>query len=239
MGKDRSQTSRFEQKYIITEDLALQIRDFVGPHLELDENAVGRANYSYPVHTLYLDSADLKLYWGAIDRDKSRFKLRLRYYDDKPDAPVFLEIKQRMSTYRMKKRAAVRRDLVDRLLAGHRPEPSYLVSNDLEYLSALEEFCERMRHIDARPRIHIGYLREAYMPHDDNSTRLTLDREVRVEPEPAARLSTTMQSPAPLWGEDVVLELKYTHGLPVWFRDLMSTFNLRLCGAAKYVDAVA
>ena len=79
MAQDRFQGSRFEQKYITTEETALQIRDYVRAHLELDEHAVGKPNFSYPVHSLYLDSHDLKLYWATINGDKNSFKMRLRF----------------------------------------------------------------------------------------------------------------------------------------------------------------
>src|SRR4030095_14702578 len=151
MGKDRMQASRFEQKYMISEEKALQIRDFVRAHLELDENAAGRPNYSYSVHSLYLDSDDWKLYWGTINSDRNRFKLRLRFYDDNPTTPVFLEIKQRVNTCRTKKRVSVRRDVIDQLLAGDAPKPSHLTSKDPQHLAVLSECCERMREIGARP----------------------------------------------------------------------------------------
>ncbi|MCI0351084.1 MAG: polyphosphate polymerase domain-containing protein [Acidobacteriales bacterium] len=239
MAKDKMQASRFEQKYIITEEAALQIRDFVRSYLELDENGVGKPNYSYPVHSLYLDSDDLKLYWSTINGDKNRFKLRLRFYNNNPDTPVFFEIKRRMNNCIMKRRGGVRRDAVDWLLGGQMPEPSHLVSKDPKHLHALQEFCHLMHQIRARPKVHIGYLREAYVPHDDNSARLTMDREVRSEPELAARLSTKMEHPILVWGKDVVLELKFTNRFPDWFRDLVRIFGLRQCGAAKYVDGVA
>jgi hypothetical protein len=239
MAKDRIQASRFEQKYIISEEMAVQIRDYVSSWLELDEHGTGRPNYSYPVHSLYLDSDDLKLYWGTINGDKNRFKLRLRFYDDNPDAPVFLEIKQRMNKCYTKKRAAGRRDGVDQLLAGQKPEPSHLTWQDPEYLSALKGFCELMRALHARPKVHVGYFREAYMPRDDNSARLTMDRQVRGEPELKVQLSTTMLNPTFVWGQDVVLELKFIDRFPDKFRDLVRIFGLRQCGAAKYVDAVA
>ena len=38
MAVDKLQTSRFELKYIIQEEQALQIRDYVRSYLELDEN---------------------------------------------------------------------------------------------------------------------------------------------------------------------------------------------------------
>jgi len=34
----------------------LRIREYVAEYLQLDENGVGNPSYSYPVHSLYLDS---------------------------------------------------------------------------------------------------------------------------------------------------------------------------------------
>jgi hypothetical protein len=239
MAKDKLQASRFELKYIIPEETALQIRDYVRSYLELDENGVGKPNYSYPVHSLYLDSDDLKLYWATINGEKNRFKLRIRFYNNNPETPVFFEIKRRMNNCIMKKRGSVRREAVPRLLAGHMPEPSFLVSKEAKHMFAVQDFCRLTQEIGAKPKVHIGYYREAYVPHDDNSARLTMDREVRSEPELTPRLNTKMLRPILVWGKDVVLELKFTNRFPEWFRDLVRVFGLRQCGAAKYVDGVA
>jgi hypothetical protein len=239
MGTDKMQTSRYEQKYIITDDVALQIREFVRSYLELDENGVGKPNFSYPVHSLYLDSADLKTYWDTINGNKNRYKLRLRFYNSHPDSPVFFEIKSRMNNCIQKQRGGVLRSAVDEILAGRMPAPSDLVSKDPKHVVALQNFSRRMMEIDARPKVHIAYYREAYVPHDDNSARLTMDREVRSEPEPTTVLSTDMNKPILVWGHDVVLELKFTNRFPDWFRELVRIFGLRQCGAAKYVDGVA
>jgi hypothetical protein len=239
MARDKLQASRFEQKYIITEEVALQIRDFVGSYLELDENGVGKPNFSYPVHSLYLDSDDLKLYWKTINGEKNRFKLRLRFYNNHPDAPVFFEIKRRMNNCIMKQRGGVRRDAVDRILGGQMPSPGDLISKEPKHELALLRFVELMQDVQARPKAHIAYYREAYVPHDDNSARLTMDREVRAAAELTARLTTDMDQPVLVWGRDVVLELKFTNRFPDWFGQLVRIFSLRQCGAAKYVDGVA
>lgn len=243
--RDKLQASRFELKYIISEETAQQVRDFVRAYLELDENGVGKPNYSYPVHSLYLDSDDLKTYWSTINGDKNRFKLRLRFYSSHADSPVFFEIKRRMNNCILKQRGAVRRDCVDGLLAGQLPQREHLIARESEselqskHLMALENFCRLMSEIQAGPKVHIAYYREAYVPSDDNSARLTMDRDVRSEPELTARLSTEMIQPVLVWDRDVVLELKFTNRFPEWFRDLTQVFNLRQCGAAKYVDGVA
>ena len=239
MALDKMQASRFEQKYLVTEDVALQVRDFVRSYLELDENGVGKPNFSYPVHSLYLDSDDLRTYWETINGNKNRYKLRLRFYNSLPDSPVFFEIKRRMNNTIHKQRGGVRRAAVDEVLAGRLPMASDMVSMDPKHLVALQNFSRLMIEIGARPKVHIAYCREAYVPHDDNSARLTMDREIRFEPELTAQLSTEMLNPIMIWGRDIVLELKFTNRFPDWMRELVRVFSLRQCGAAKYADGVA
>jgi len=113
MRADRMQQSRFELKYLINETMAERVRDFVRCYLSMDEFSVGKPNYSYPVHSLYLDSDNLEIYWRTINGDKNRYKLRLRYYSDNPKSPVFFEIKRRMNNCNLKQRGGVRRDAVD------------------------------------------------------------------------------------------------------------------------------
>src|SRR5947207_1321109 len=138
MRRDRMQQQRFELKYLIPEETALLVRDFVRSYLEMDEYSVGRPNYSYPVHSLYLDSQELKLYWETINGNKNRFKLRLRYYSTNPDTPVFFEIKRRMNNCILKQRGGVRQDCVGLLLGGHFPEPEHLVSKSPNQLVAIQ-----------------------------------------------------------------------------------------------------
>ncbi|RMD66140.1 polyphosphate polymerase domain-containing protein, partial [Candidatus Parcubacteria bacterium] len=232
------QASRFELKYVVDEDLALQIREFVRCYLELDENGVGKPNFSYPVHSLYLDSDSLKCYWDTINGNKNRFKLRIRFYNDNPESPLFFEIKRRVNSCIMKQRAAVRREALETILAGQMPDPSALVSKDPKHAFALQNFIRLMTLINAKPKAHIGYLREAYVPHNDNSARVTLDREVRCQAQFHSRLQTRMDNPTLIWGKDIILELKFTNRFPNWFGELVRVFGVRQCGAAKYVDGI-
>src|ERR1043166_6819748 len=162
MRRDRMQQQRFDLKFLIPESTSLLVRDFVRSYLEMDEFSVGRPNYSYPVHSLYIDSDDLKLYWRTINGDKNRFKLRLRYYSTNADSPVFFEIKRRMNNCILKQRGGVRQDAVERLLIGHLPEPEFLVSKAPNHLVAVQRFCHHMGELHGKPKVHIAYDREAY-----------------------------------------------------------------------------
>jgi len=77
--EERLQRQRFERKYFITERQAIQIRDLVKSYLVPDEFSAGRADFSYPVHSLYLDSQELLTYWATVHCETKRFKLRVRF----------------------------------------------------------------------------------------------------------------------------------------------------------------
>ena len=80
--------------------------------------------------------------------------------------------------------------------------------------------------------------REAWISSGDNSVRVTMDRETRIEVEPTYRMITGINNPNYVFGNNIVLELKFTNRYPDWFRELVRIFGLAQCGAAKYVDGV-
>lgn len=239
MNEDRLQMQRLELKYQVSDDVALAARDFISSYLELDEFGATRPNWSYPVHSLYLDSPGLATYHHTINGNKNRFKLRVRFYENRPSAPVYFEIKRRMNNAILKQRGAVRREAVDRLIAGQLPEPAELATHDPRHLAGLQAFVTRMVELRARPTAHVAYQREAWMSPRDNSVRVTMDRDVLFEPEPAARLETRMTDPLRVFGSRVILELKFTGRFPDWWQELVRVFNLRQASAAKYADGVA
>jgi len=239
MSQDRLQLQRLELKYQISEEVALGVRDFVSSYLEVDEFGATRPNLSYPVHSLYLDSPVLTTYHHTINGNKNRFKLRIRFYENRPSAPVYLEIKRRMNDAILKQRGAIRREAVDRVLAGQMPEPSELASSDPRHLAGIQRFVSFTSELQARPVAHVAYLREAWMSARDNSVRVTMDRDVRLEPDPTTRLCAEMTDPVVVFGRRVVLELKFTGRFPDWWRELVRVFGLTQCSAAKYADGIS
>ena len=238
MSEDKLQPQRFELKYRVSEPIAMGIRDFVSSYLVLDEYSVGKPNFSYANHSLYLDSPDLRLAWDTINGNMNRYKLRLRFYDDDPSTPVFFEIKRRSNDAIIKSRGPVRREAVPLLLAGYLPAPDYLFSYKLQYLAALQEFCRLMADLQASPKTHVAYLREAWVSEHDNSVRVTMDREVSSAPHSTPDISTRMENLVMPFEPDVILEIKFTTRYPDWLRQLVEGFGVMQCGAAKYVEGV-
>ena len=239
MSEDRLQATRFELKYRVSAATALRVRDFLSSYLVLDEYSAGRPNNSYPIHNIYLDSDELTSYWDVINSNRNRYKLRLRYYDDHPASPVFFEVKRRMNDAILKQRGPVRPEAVLRLLAGQLPEPGHLLSDQPHSLGAVQQFCRLMFASRAVPKMHITYLREAWMSAMDDFVRVTLDREICGGPHFSSAITTKIEGYVMPFAPTVILELKFTGKFPNWFRELVEIFGVMQCGAAKYADCVA
>lgn len=237
MAIDRLQTQRFELKYLVREKDAAAIRQFVRCYLKPDEFAANLPNYSYPVHSLYLDSPDLATYQAVQTGEKNRFKLRIRYYSEKDEA-VYFEIKRRTNDCISKMRAKVRRDAVADLINGRPPQMKHLAKADPKHFAALVEFCRLMHHLDAAPKSHVAYMREAWMSPVSNSIRVTFDRAVRCEPEFDCVLGTNFGGAVSPFDDKVVLELKYVDRIPTWCCEMVRAFGLVRGGAPKYAQGV-
>lgn len=230
------QQQRFELKYIVSEGLALRVRDFVEPYLSLDPFGATQAGQSYPVHSLYLDSPDLVLYQSTVNGDRNRYKLRIRFYEGDPEAPVYFEIKRREDCAICKQRCAVWRDAVGELVAGRIPDHRDLAAGGDQEERAMLAFCRLVNQIQAWPVAHVSYRREAWLSHCSNRLRVTMDRQIRICRESELGLDRRMRAPVPVYGKRVVMELKFTGRFPGWMRELVELFNLTPCSAAKYVD---
>jgi hypothetical protein len=65
-----------------------------------------------------------------------------------------------------------------------------------------------------------------------------MDREVCAEPNLATSVKTEMHNPVRTFPGFVILELKFTNRFPNWFGELVRTFHVMQCGAAKYVESI-
>ncbi len=229
---------RFELKYLVPEEVTARMRDFIRCYLEIDEFGAGRPGNAYPVHSLYLDSDDLKLHHACLNGTRNRFKLRLRYYEDRPDAPVFFEIKGRADNSILKQRCGVRREAIPLLLAGQLPEPGHILSREPRHLATMQQFNLLLHQVGARPKLHNHYLREAWVSPESNSLRVNFDRQILVAPFARPEPVVQMVDPVRIFPDVVVLELKFTTRFPNWFRDFVRRFNLMQFSSTKYCQGV-
>jgi hypothetical protein len=132
----------------------------------------------------------------------------------------------------------VKREAVPLLLAGQLPEPDQLLSTEARHLATLQQFNLLQHQLNARPKAHNHYFREAWVSPNDNSLRVTMDRHIQIEPYFNAHAVTEMTRPMRVFREFVVLELKFTARFPSWLRELVSKFNCMQLSASKYGEGI-
>ena len=227
---------RYELKYLIDEPCARQVRDFARSYLRRDPYARPHMRHAYPIYSLYLDDPGMALYRATFQGQMNRFKLRVRYYDANGGSPLFFEIKRRVNDVVLKQRAVVRRDALNRLLAGCAPRADDLCDpEDVASQDVLREFCNLRNALHAEPKMVVYYEREAWVGADDDNLRVTFDRAAG-----AARYDGTL-APATYRDariESVILELKFDDRFPTWMRQLARSCDLYRTKMGKYVQCV-
>jgi hypothetical protein len=104
---------------------------------------------------------------------------------------------------------------------------------------AIQRFIELMTNVNAKPKAHVAYRREAWVQPDDNTIRVTIDRQTLCGVDQSTQLKAELDQPDSVFGNMAVLELKFTGRFPEWFSQLVRTFGLHQCSAAKFADGVA
>ncbi len=229
---------RCEHKYLVSEVTAQALRSFVAAYLAPDQYMPAGEAEGYHVHSLYLDSPWYDLYRETNEGVKNRYKLRMRFYDEAPDAPVFLEIKSRTTESIRKLRAVVAKDSAEALLNGRRLATRDLLNPSEKSTLALEEFSQRIAGISARGSAFVSYRREAYVALAAEEVRVTFDRHIAGLPHDSTQGLLMPANRAAVFPDKVVVELKYTGQVPKWMRDLIRDFGLHRTSFPKYVHAV-
>lgn len=230
--------NRYERKYVVSEDVAIQIRRIISAHVQPDEFLTPDKPRGYPVYSLYLDSPRLSLYEATAQGLMNRFKLRIRYYDDRPGSPIFFEVKRRLNQVVKKLRVGVKRQSLMRLLAGAAPTQADLFristhGSTGQDMYALTEFCRLRTQLRGIGTLIVGYNREAFLD-PTGKNRVTFDRDLRAKQfDPKQGLILDLDPVVP---EDpgVIVELKYVDRFPLWMQNIIRTFRLERQSVPKY-----
>lgn len=230
---DMTLTSRYECKYLVDENKARALRRYLSSHVKLDPYSARSENHRYRVLSLYFDTPSLQLYHDTAQGIRNRYKLRLRYYAENDDGPVFFEVKKRSDVIVRKSRELVkRRQARDFLLTG-RFERTALSGDDLN------EFLERCRESGAIPALRLRYWREAWESRGVDPVRITFDTEL----EHCILSERSLVEPRPDWQRTpmsprVILEVKFTDLRPHWLDQMLHQFELDKVSVAKYAESI-
>ncbi len=221
---------RFENKYRIHEDVAMEIERVAGFHIETDKHSQSGA---YPVNSLYFDTPGNDDARETDDGIVMRSKVRLRCYALEPKPPFFLELKQRFGSSIYKTRVRLDPDDAERMACGLPPVTTYQRSSARQELDSIREVIDRRQ---MTPRAWVRYQRRAWTSSWGDGARMTIDRAV--ETQMLEHCATTgLGAGGWMFAESdprAVLELKFFGSAPRWMQSLAYDFELERTSCSKY-----
>nr|WP_228046859.1 polyphosphate polymerase domain-containing protein [Saccharopolyspora sp. HNM0983] len=221
-------------KYLVPTSRVDEVRAELAARMTTDHNA---GSTGYGVWSLYYDTRRLRFYYEKIEGLKFRRKLRIRRYGelgDSPDeAPVSVEIKQRVNRVTQKRRVLLpyhlARDLCDRRVRVEHPGAEQ---------SFVDEVLDLITRLDLRPIAMTGYRREPYVGTGaDLGLRVTLDHRVRGR-DRDFDLRSESESRYIINPAYAVLEVKANERAPYWVTDMAARHRLQIQRISKYCQSV-
>ncbi len=232
--------SRYEAKYLITADQATAIRDYVRPICSPDHHAGPDGRYT--VNNLYFETPDLRFYHDTKFKKFTRFKPRVRFYDDHPES-LWLELKHKVKNITWKTRRRIPTAEWYTLFDGKKES-----CERCEQISIRDSFEDAVLRYNAAPILQVRYVREPFVSDIDEYGRITFDRALSFRP---VHGSFALRSERPFQFYDdplteiheyddspVLLEIKTESFVPVWVQNLIRRFGLGQRGFSKYCYAV-
>jgi SPX domain protein involved in polyphosphate accumulation len=222
---------RHELKYYLPEEMYPKLIRQIRPYMTLDPDLGRNGEKSYLVRSLYLDTDDLKSYNEKLAGAYYREKFRIRAYNHERST-VFLEIKQKYSNIVVKDRACVQANELPSLLDRY---GGYRLNGEKGKTESevIMRFLSLIPVLQLRPMLLVAYEREAYTGVFDETARLTLDRNLCYLPGRACDIFYSGEDWFPV-KHQCILELKFNHILPFFFKNIIKRLNLWAQAISKY-----
>lgn len=239
LAADATTAQRYEIKFWASEAQALEMLRISEHYLEVDPfcKTGPQRNIS-----LYFDSPQLTFYEHHLAGVPSRFKLRIRTYED-PQAPAFLEVKRRVKSVTSKLRTAVPRAIARQLVDGNLDAAAGLPPTH-----ALMEFLYLLQRHMAEPVLLVAARRLALRSIGDGGRfRMTLDRDIQYQRHCGSNLTGRPKGWIPVDiitrnGNEalkVLFEMKFVDASPSWLGPAIEHLDLRLTSYSKYVASMS
>ena len=235
LSQNLREFNRFELKYLISlrqaEGIKASLRKYMIP------DVYGNSEGKYKIENLYYDSPDFRCFWEKENGVKFRRKLRIRHYETgdvmTEEAPVFLEIKQRIDRVTQKRRVALA--YIDALaLCNDRNIPEFNQKDQ----SIIAEIFDMLWRYQLVPAIVLRYNRQAFIGSIyDAGMRVTFDTDLTFQVYPL-HLHEHRSSLPFLSDERVIMEVKVNEQIPHWLTELIAAHNLSLFRISKYCSSI-
>lgn len=229
---------RREFKFLLPAAKGDSFRDFISQRLPVDRGAEN----GYPVISEYYDTPDRHSYWQKIWGAKNRRRVRARVYG-RPDGLIppagFIEIKHKLDSDGVKRRAALPIESLRELAAGEIPTALLESTRSRADRHVVSELRDLVITGGARPVVQVRYDRMAYDSGPHGTIRVTFDTGLCCRFEMKPLVPDDRDFPLPVVDDEVaVVEVKTIGAVPTWLREATAQFRLIPLSMSKYCLAL-
>lgn len=236
---------RYEFKFLIPMHMIEDISRYVEIYCELDPYSQREEDHFYKVNNIYLDSPNYLFLQRRLAGIDHRFNLRIRSYGDSPVFPFFCEAKHKTLGVVKKRRAKIYEDNWNETFDKKdikNPNNEVIWADNTDYKN---HFLRLAFTHNAAPKIFTQYRRKAYASIVDEYARVTFDIDLKYQKREEYDLTPDeanlnhYDNPLKFYEDNcVILELKCTTQVPLWFMDMITQFGLKRTSFSKYVTGI-
>lgn len=241
----RDTFERREIKYILNEAQEKRLQEKMKKYMVPDEYGESTIN------SIYIDTPDYLMVRRSIEKPIFKEKLRIRSYGDgKGDDKVYLEIKRKLNKTVYKRRVSMTyEEAMEFIESGKMPKFTDLRKSDnnifprddmknMEAKSKKKQILDELMYMQSfygklKLAAMISYDRKADYGKDDNSFRITVDRNIRMR-DRDFRFESSDDGILLLPKDKMILEIKTKEGLPGWMLEYLNEEKLYKSSFSKY-----
>lgn len=229
---------RYEKKFLVSSDVAERFVEKISPYVTPDPYCIdGR---EYEISNIYFDTENSDVIRRSLSKPRYKEKLRIRSYGvPNFESKTFIELKKKINGLTLKRRATLKLgEAYSYLEKSERPD-------GLKYINSqvLNEVDWYLSQNKVSPAVYIAYDRSAFFAHDNDSVRITLDRNIRTRRKDlrlelgdyGEPLLENWVNYAGLQVKDPrLIEIKVSTSFPLWLVDALSSEKMRMSSFSKY-----
>lgn len=217
---------RHEKKYTLGWNEFQVINGKLKHLLKLDGNCPIEG---YEVKSLYFDNPYDYALGQKVEGTDVRHKYRIRVYNN-DFSYLKLEKKSKHNVMTNKESVYLTKD-----------EALNIVRGDIDFLqlkddSFMQNFYYKLKHEMYKPKVIVKYTRIAYV-YPVSNLRITFDRMIKKSNSSEKFFNHDNNYMKVYKPNEVIMEVKFDHVLPVFIRDAIQSPNVMASAASKYVSA--
>ena len=215
---------RCEIKYLLTteqkECILNRIADYISP------DAYGNTT----IRNIYYDTDNYTLIRKSIEKPIYKEKLRLRSYKQLIQGEnAFVELKKKYDGVVYKRRLSMPEDEAEQWITRkYVPPLDTQIKREIEYFNSFYK--------TLRPAVYLCYDREAFFAKDDDTFRITFDRNIMYR-QNELTLCSEAYGKKLINDDQCLMEIKCTGGMPLWMVSVLSENKIYKTSFSKYGTA--